>query len=466
MHSIPQRTRFLLASGVVLVVVFVYNSWVLDPRHFFYADDWGWLTRSQFAGGGWLLHLLPHRIYNDRPGGGFIIKFMYEGFGLRYEPYNLLWLLIHVANCGILLLIARTVMAPARAMLAALLAGCWSSTLTAAAWIGGVFDLVGATWCLLALLLYIHAARRHRGATALMLGALVFHVVAIRTKEFALALIVLLAVWDWLLLEAPGWRARLRRLAPHAAITAIYVAVYLYFYLVNRPTVVVSGAYQVSISAGTVVENLAYYLTTAFYLRDMVTFQGLWIAGLIITLLAVAASLFSRVGRASLVAAISLLAVVLLLGNQRSPLYLYAPHFFLALALCSTRMTSKLATALTTFFVCLLVAWPWHTRSVQNGRNFVLSNGAYSQGLFDDYKRIMQDQPPPTQVTIAVTRPYFDPFTFGSRKLGPGDALRIYYRDESIKVDVIKEQAGLDDPCATVVGPCLRERSGHLVRVK
>ena len=466
MHSISQRTRYLLAFAVVLVVAFVYNIWVLDPRHFFYADDWDWLRRSQFLDWSSSLRILPQRIYNDRPVGAIIIRLIYDGFGLRYEPYNLLWLLIHVANCGILLLIARTVISPSRALLAGLLAACWSSTLTAMSWIGAIFDLVGATWCMLALLLYIYAARRNRGAKVLMLGALVFHVLAIRTKEFALALIVLLAAWDWLLLEAPGWRTRLRRLAPHAAITAIYVVVYLYFYLINRPTVVVAGAYQVSISVGTIVENLAYYFSTAFYLRDMVAFQGLWIAGLSITLVVLGASLFSRVGWAALVAATSLLAVVLLLGNQRSPLYLYAPHFFLALALCSTRMTSKLATALTALFVCLLVAWPWHTRSVQNVRNFVLSNGAYSKGLFDDYKQIMRDQPAPRHVTIAVTRPYFDPFTHGSRKQGTGDALRIYYRDPSITVDVIKEEAGMSPPCTTVVGVCLQEQSGHLVRIQ
>lgn len=42
------------------------------------------------------------------------------------------------------------------------------------------------------------------------------HLAAIRTKEFALGMVAVLALWDMLLLRRDDWRKRCLRLAPHA----------------------------------------------------------------------------------------------------------------------------------------------------------------------------------------------------------------------------------------------------------
>ena len=68
----------------------------------------------------------------------------------------------------------------------------------------------------------------------------------------------------------------------------------------------------------------------------------------------------------------------------------------------------------------------------------------------------MQHDTPASPVTIAVSEVYFDPFSSGS-----GSALRILHADNTISVQVVALQQGVD-PCATALGSCFVEQRGHL----
>ena len=43
------RARFLLPLLIAVIAALAFNAWVLDPAHFFFADDWGWLERDAFT---------------------------------------------------------------------------------------------------------------------------------------------------------------------------------------------------------------------------------------------------------------------------------------------------------------------------------------------------------------------------------------------------------------------------------
>jgi len=446
--------------ALVVIVTISFNSWVLSPEHYFFADDWGWLSRAEFMPWQEFAHLLPQSIYNDRPAGEIFIRVMYKMFWLHYEPYSVLWLLMHVVNCVVLFFIAQKSLPPSRALICALLAACWFSTLAAVNWVGAIFDLAGALWCLLALLCYLNASVAGRHSWMMVIAAIVLHVLAIRTKEFALAMIVVFSAWDVAMLRGDDWRKRAMRLLPHIVVTVVYLVAYFHLYEESK-AFVTTGSYEVSFSLSTILVNIDYYFAHAFYAFTPYNDKVNLVAGFVFCAVTIFVSCLSRVGIASLLSGAALLAAVLLLPKQQSALYLYAPHFFIAIALCAAFPRSRFADILTATGVVLLVAWPVESGYWRDARHFVLLKSSYSQTLFDDYTRIMHDKPRPDQVTIVVSDPYFDPFSWGS-----GSALKIYYADQAIKVDIIKQKTVKGSGCDAVKDVCFVESKGHLIRRK
>lgn len=443
---------------VALGLAALFNSWVLSPKHFFFADDWGWLMRAEFLPWRESIHLLPTSIYNDRPGGELIIRLMYQAFWLRPGPFNLLWLLIHLCNCGVYFVVVSRQLPPVRAMLATILVGCWFSTLTAVQWVGAVFDLTVVTWCLLTLYCYIKATEVRRHAWLPALAALALHFLAIRTKELALAMIVVLAAWDFLLLRNADLWVRLRRLLPHVLLTLVFLVIYARLYTSGKQ-MLDSGVYAISLTPATIMDGVGYYFAQAFY----AFVPGLNVtniaAGLVFAALVALLACTSRFGLASLVSAAALCAAVLLLAKQRHPLYLYAPHFFVAAVICSVSLKSRWATAATSISVAALLAWPAYTGYWRDARNFVLVKGGYSQTLFYDYADLMKSSAIPGRVRVAISDPYFDPFSWG-----PGSAIQIYHKKQDIRVDVESLTTMTTAGCADSGTVCLVEADGRLRR--
>ena len=453
------RWRLLLPLLIAVGSALAFNAWVLDSAHFFFADDWGWLERAQFRPWRETIHLFPTALYNDRPVGELLIRGLYDLFWLRHGAWNQVWLALHALNIALFVLLARPWLPPMRLALAGVLASCWFSTLTAVQWVGAVFDLVGATLVLGTLLAYQHAVLGGGRRWLWLLLSVVLHLAAIRTKEFALGLVAVLAIWEFGLLRRDGLRERCLRLAPHAMLAALFVFRYAILYRTQH-VALESGAYGLSLTASGLLEGIGWYFAQAFYAFVPGSNETHIGVGIAFACCVVAFSCCSRVGIASLVSAMVLMAAVLLLGKQRHPLYLYVPHFFIALALCAPFRHRRLADVALALIVATLLYWPSHTGFLRDARNFALIKGGYSKTLFYDYASLMQHGKPQSPVTIAVSETYFDPFSWGS-----GDAVRIYHDDKSIQVRVVALQEGVD-PCAEDGGSCFVEREGRLVRVR
>lgn len=449
--------RLLPPMAISIVAALIFNYWVTDPAHFFFADDWGWLNRAQFQSWRETIHLLPEAVYNDRPVGELVIRGLYRLFWLRVDAWNQIWLLLHALNVALLVLLARPWLPPNRLLLAGVLGACWFSALTAVHWVGAVFDLLGATLVLGAVLSYQHAVLRAGRRWFWLVLAFLLHFAAIRTKEFAVGMFAVFVVWEVVLLRSGNWKDRLVRLAPHAFLAGFFVVKYLALYQGQREALH-AGDYGLSWSLSGVLNGVAWYFAQAFYAfvpGSNETFLGIGAVFLVfVTLIACC----SRIGIAAFLSAAALMAAVLLLGKQRHPLYLYVPHFFIAIALCGAfpkrRVVDWISVALT---ACLLL-WPVSTGFLRDARNFTLLKGEYSKTLFYDYARQMQHVKPDLPLTIVVSDPYFDPFSWGN-----GDAVRIYHGDRTIKVNVVPLQQG-QDACAATEGLCFIERGGRLIR--
>ena len=453
------RSRIVLPLLVAVVAALLFNSWVLDTAHFFFADDWGWLERAHFHPWRETIHLFPNALYNDRPVGELVIRGLYRVFWLRHGAWNQVWLCLHALNVALLVMLMRPWLTPLRLTLAGVLAACWFSTLTAVHWIGAVFDLVGATLVLGTLLAYQHAVLSGERRWPWLALSVVLHLAAIRTKEFALGMVVVLAIWEFVLLHRDGLRERCLRLAPHVLLAALFVIRYAMLYK-QQHAALEGGAYGLSLTPSSLLEGVGWYFAQAFYAfipGSNETHVGIGLA-FAAAVLAVACS--SRIGIASLASAVVLMAAVLLLGKQRHPLYLYVPHFLIVITLCSAFPRRRVADVATLVLAALLLVWPAHTGFLRDARNFVLIKGGYSKTLFYDYATTMQHDKPQSPVIIAVSETYFDPFSWGF-----GDALRLYHDDRSIQVQVIALKPG-DDPCAKATGSCFVERQGRLVKVR
>ena len=453
------QSRLLPPLLLAVASAILFNWWVLDPDHFFFADDWGWLERAHFAPWQNTIHLLPAAMYNDRPVGELLIRGLYRLFWLRHGAWNEAWLVLHAVNVGLLVLLARPWLPTARLAFAGVLAACWFSTLTAVHWIGAVFDLFGATLVLATLLAYQHGVLHDRRRLLWLGSAVLLHVAAIRTKEFALGMVVVLVAWDVILLRRGEWKERCLRLGPHVLVALLFATRYLLLYR-QQGAALDQGAYGLSLTPAGLLQGVGWYFAQAFYAfvpGSNETHVGI---GLAFAACVIAIACCSRLGIVSLLSAVALMAAVLLLGKQRHPLYLYVPHFFIAIALCSAFPRRRAVHLMALALVASLLYWPAHTGFLRDARNFVLIKGGYSKGLFYDYATLMQRAKPASPVTIAVSEAYFDPFSWGS-----GDAVRIYHDDRSIQVRVVVSREGVD-PCADADGSCFVERQGHLSRVR
>lgn len=453
------RPAILLPLLVAVAAALAFNAWVLDPAHFFFADDWGWFERVHFHAWRETIHLFPTVLYNDRPVGELLIRGLYGLYWLRHGAWNQAWLALHAINVALLVVLVRPWLPPFRAALAGVLAACWFSTLTAVHWIGAVFDLAGATFVLGTLIAYQQAVLSPGRRWAWLAVSVVLHLAAIRTKEFALGMVAVLAIWDCVLLRRGGWRERCLRLSPHAVLAAVFVVLYALLYR-QQHAALESGAYGLSLTLPGLLEGIGWYFAQAFYAFVPGSNETSVATGFVFAAAVVALACCSRAGIAALASSAVLMAAVLLLGQQRHPLYLYVPHFLVAVALCAPFPRRRVADAALALAVAALLYWPVHTGFLRDARNFVLVKGGYSKTLFYDYATLAQRNKPVSPVTIAVSETYFDPFSWGS-----GDAVRIYHDDRSMQVRVIALQAGVD-PCAGAAGSCFVEREGHLVRVR
>ena len=162
----------------------------------------------------YLVTILPHYAYNDRPVGFVLERWWFEIFGFSYRPQLACLLSIHAANLVLGFFLIRRLGASVLAALSALCVfGTLSTTAQTATYLGAIFDVL----CLFLLLCSILAFMSKKPGSA-VLSALLFFL-ALRTKEFAIVLPVLL-------LPIAYFEKNLRRLWIHLAIWVVFLFQY------------------------------------------------------------------------------------------------------------------------------------------------------------------------------------------------------------------------------------------------
>ena len=317
-----KKLALVLASLTLVVGTIPRFVWSLRPEHLFRADDWDWLGNSALLPLGAYVHLLPHQIYNDRAVGALLITTVFRLVGLDNVTFHGIWLAIHLLNCLLVMALGmRLFRSIPLAWVAAYAFGNWTASTGAVTWVAAVFDLVSCTFVLASILTFLSER-----APVQMLSP-IFYFLAMRTKESALLLPVLLLVH--FLLSAPRDKF-FRRLGWHFGLLGLFVAMHGYFYFFQYTRTTGPGdPYFLRFDLLTLAKGLSFYLRAMLYRVYPLPAALLAVGGALLL-----AGMIGRKGEAVVIGAagfLLLLAPVLFLVNRRDALYLYAPSAFFAI---------------------------------------------------------------------------------------------------------------------------------------
>ncbi len=435
-----QNRRSLAIDGGAIAAIaaaaFLYNLWLLDARTYFYADDWQWLWRAEFMPWSDPLDLmLPVWAYNDRPLGAAFIKGLYTAFGLNHHAFQIVLLALHAVNCVLLYAIAARFTGRLGALVAALLAAIWFFANGAAGWTAAIFDLLGATLCLATVALR-QVSVRSGNDVRVDIAAAICYLMAIRTKEFALGLIVVLLVMN-ILVERQSFRATLRQLWPYLLVFLVYAARYAQLLNTNHPP---SGTpYHLEFAPPLVAQTLAFYVSNLFWADSAM--QPMFVAGLVLALglaILLANERAQRIALWSLSAFVILLGPVLLLPTHPDALYLYTPHFFVALAIGVLPARRPASIALVAILLAGILSQSFWSPLRRNAIAWHLTTDEANQAMLASAMKALAPVPPGATVFIAGVPPVRNPFW-----LHPGNALNIAFKDVTLAVETERPEAEL-----------------------
>lgn len=327
---IASKVAIALLGLWALVLCWTGVSWAFHA--------WPMLSQDEVCNLGWplqvsyrqILHLLPVGIYNDRPLGFALERFLFERFGFNYFPQLVCFLVFHFSNCAMAFLLFRRLGLRIPIAIAALgVFGALSTTAQTATYLGASFDVL-CTFFLLASTLTILSERK-----SFWILSAGLYLLALRSKEFGIVIPVFLTIL--LIVRAakdlPLRRKALdagRRLWLHYAILAVFAARYLWLARDMRATFPAGTPYYLDFSPITALKSLAYYAALIFGAEDH--FSAV-VSGVLLIILAYA--VVRR--RAMILAGFGIYALALLpvsfLANIRAPFYAYGPQIFLLLAI-------------------------------------------------------------------------------------------------------------------------------------
>ena len=330
----PGRRRaalVLTGASILLAAALLVYGRTLSPDFFFYGDSWLLLEQAVFSKVGHWLHLLPQHVYNDRPAGFLLIKALYHVAGLDPVPYHAALLGLHLVS--LLLVWSLTARATGSLVLgwaAAMLFGHHYAATVTVPWVGAVFETLCACFCLLAFRLHLSSRVLVRAAAVLC------YVLAVRSKETALPLPLVVAAYEvWVVRGGPSRAAlagALKRTAPLLAVLAAYAVWYVFLAMAEQTRLADTHPLPAR-------DRLAGLQPGPGVLprADAVLARG---PPSVLTLafgLGLAAALWKRAGVAVVggLGFLLFLLPVLFLKNRQADFYLYLPSVFFFLGLVS-----------------------------------------------------------------------------------------------------------------------------------
>ena len=249
-----------------------------------------------------------------------------------------------------------------------------------------------------------------------------------------------------MLLERKAIKDCFKLLTPHFIIFVLLGLVYLNLFIASPLSADTEKTYSLYINF-TVLENFWFYLTKALYI-DAVGIYFSIAGSALILIAAITSSQIRPVLVVCFVGFCMLLGPVLLLSNHLDKLYLYAPHFFLAFAfgaLLSVNLHFSIAASICSL---IIVITPISSNWAANVHNFYNVKTSNILMQYESFKLISSKIEKGSRLFISGLDRYFNPFSNG-----PGRAVKIMKKDQSLKLFIEKPKSELSREFCTSTTP-------------
>jgi hypothetical protein len=339
-HRHESRRRFMPLTTAVWIAKALLGLWavLLCWEGISWAfRSWPILSQDELNNVGWtaripyrqILRLIPDALYNDRPIGFALERFLFERFGFDYTPQLVCFLAFHFANCAMAFVLFRRLGLRSPIAIAALgVLGTLNTTAQTATYLAASFDVL-CTFFLLGSTLAILSERR-----SFWFLSAVLYVLAVRSKEFGIVVPVFLTALI-AIRTANGLAPRRmpleigKRLWLHYAILLAFGARYLWLARDIRTKMPAGTPYYLDFSPAVLLQSLAYY--AALVLGAETHYLGFAVA-LMLVILAYAVVLRRTMILFGFGAFLVTLLPVGFLPNIRAAFYVYGPQIFLLFA--------------------------------------------------------------------------------------------------------------------------------------
>jgi hypothetical protein len=470
--------RTVIAILLVLLTGYLANSWVLGRDNYFALDDFLWLRFNARLQWDQIFSLLPTAPYNDRPIGALFLKALYQRLGLDYQRHHAVLLLIHLGNACLVYFVTRRIVALfgfkrirtplgcPMSLLAAMIFVAWPEAVTIpTSWEAACFDLLSATFTLVAILFYFGNEPRFSAFDTAFCS--IFYVLALRTKEMAVVLPVLCAGLE-ILAQYPDkggkWRSyelRFGRLIPMGLILFFYMAAIVVSKDIFPEMAKSESPYFLSFAPVSMLSNVWKYIVLYwdfFQDEDVVTLPqgpGWILPSLFILFLTTTVVLFLW-RRVSLPLALAWAAAVqitpvLPMCRMQVRLYLYLPSMFLAMATAcgivygmdwfGRRFRMAGASACIAFLLGLGLIIVARLKGNEHYRRWWCEVGKANRKAA---KAMFKLAPPPKGATVSFINIPPDLRGVGLAEGSGGAFLKFIFADDSVKVDIYEENAPVD----------------------
>lgn len=411
-----------------------------------------------FAGDGLFSYFTPDDMMNlygawfrplaeaDRPLGALFYRWVFAVFGLHPMPYRIGCLLLLLINLGLLYVLCRKLSGSSEIGALACLLGAYHAHLADLYYsTGTVYDLLCGALYLSALIYYIDI--RHPGElTWRQQGVLLaMYIAALGAKEMAVTLPAIVLVYELLYHRPFRALAALRRLAPVALVTVLFVL----YKIAGTARMLDNPDYRPHFTWQAFTASWQHYCFDLFY---GVAAFGTGRVLLLWALLIVIAALLRR--RELIFAAaflfVGILPVAFLTPRGFFAIYLTLPGWYLfgASALVATRhaIAAKLhlrepVTRVALFAGVALVLLPLHLHQKPIGSRWVAPAHAAVRCVAERLKEIAGPLPRGAKVLFLA-----DPYPKDEWLLT--FIFRLYYRDEAIRVDRVRAMRVFPDAVA------------------
>lgn len=452
------------------IVTFMIGAWTIRDDFYFLFDDIAWLKEVKFNFDVTeFFQILPTSRYNDRPLRTFFFWCIYQMFGLNYTAYYLIVLLWHVVDTYLVLILTFNILElidkrkenVTKSYICALFFGIYPKNLMAVYWIAGAAnDLLCTFFSLLTMLCYSFYMKNRKAYMAII-GALVFYVCAMRSKEAAICLPLIILIFEYYNSVVKNEK---RKVYIGNIILLCYMVIYLVTLLRLPAGLTTDGQYKWDFSPLTIIKVLLNYIRMYFGLDDgSFSYQindyytklgnvGVVICAIIFSIL-IARLLLKRdvkknFGFLLIGIAVGLsMAPLLVLPNIQHLLYFYFPAVFLSMFfglilydVATSIFKWKYAGKVTLCALLVLLIWVNNIGGAKRIRESFIHWGEEALSTVKDIEYI-EKVPANTTVYLYGANTGANVFNYS-----PGYIVNILYEDDTIKTILADEATTYKKP--------------------